>query len=57
MNFACYISKDNRQKTDLDINKFENLTMSLKMKDSSKFDFANMNVIHFGDSEKTINLC
>lgn len=31
--------------------------MSLKMKDSSKFDFANMNVIHFGDSEKTINLC
>jgi len=31
--------------------------MSLKMKDSSKFDFAMMNAIHFGNTEKTINLC
>ena len=31
--------------------------MTLKNNDNSKFDFAMMNVIHFGNSIQNINLC
>ena len=50
VDFACYISKTDRKVTKLNIEKVGETNMILKNNDNSKFDFAMMNVIHFGNS-------
>jgi hypothetical protein len=57
VDFACYIDKTDRKVTKLNITKDSELSMTLKMNGSDKFDFAMMNVIHFGNSKKKIDLC
>lgn len=51
VDFACYISKNNRKVTDLDRKTDGETSLILSNKDGSKFDFAMMNAIHFGNSK------